>query len=63
MAQPDSLAIRFSQRNSSNTAYVETYVSGTNLIIGTDSTGSVRGFTSINLSGILGSLDLAFLQQ
>ena len=32
MAQPDSSAIRFSQRNSCNTAYVETYVSGTKYI-------------------------------
>ena len=55
MAQPDSSAIRFSQRNSCNTAYVETYVSGTNFIIGTDSTGSIRGFTSINLSGSITS--------
>jgi len=55
MAQPDSLAIRFSQRNSSNTAYVETYVSGTNFIIGTDSTGSLRGFAAVNLSGSITS--------
>jgi len=55
MAQPDSFAIRFSQRNSSNTAYVETYVSGTNFIIGTDSTGSLRGFAAVNLSGSITS--------
>lgn len=42
--------IRFDQRNSSNTAYQEKYVSGSNLILRTDSLGTVTG--SNTLEGI-----------
>jgi hypothetical protein len=39
--------IRFDQRNSTNTAYQEKYVSGSSLIIRTDSTGSIIGTNTL----------------
>ena len=39
--------IRFDQRNPTNTAYQEAYVSGSNLILRTDSTGSVIGTSTL----------------
>lgn len=39
--------IRFDQRNPTNTAYQERYVSGSNLILRTDSSGSVTGTNTI----------------
>jgi len=39
--------IRFDQRNSANTAYQEKYVSGSSLIIRTDSTGSIIGTNTL----------------
>lgn len=44
-------SISFSQRNAANTAYVETLVSGSNLLLVTDSTGVITGSNVIsNLS-------------
>ena len=39
-------SIRFDQRNSGNTAYTESFISGSNLVIGTDSDGKIIGFDS-----------------
>ena len=39
--------IRFDQRNVTNTAYQEAYVSGSNLILRTNSTGSVVGVSTL----------------
>lgn len=39
--------IRFDQRNPTNTAYQEAYVSGSNLILRTNSTGSVVGVSTL----------------
>lgn len=36
-------SIRFDQRNSGNTAYTESFISGSNLILGTDSDGKLVG--------------------
>jgi hypothetical protein len=43
MANIGPLSIRFSQRNSTNTAYNETYVSGSNLFVITDDIGNITG--------------------
>ena len=43
MANIGPLSIRFSQRNSTNTSYNETYVSGSNLFVITDNFGNVTG--------------------
>ena len=42
-----SLSTRFDQRNSSNTAYAESFVSGSNLIYGTNGFGVVTGLTIV----------------
>ena len=39
--------IRFDQRNPTNTAYQEAYVSGSNFILRTDSTGSIVGVSTL----------------
>lgn len=43
----ESLSTRFSQRNLANTAYVETFVSGSNLIYGTDPSGITTGLSIV----------------
>jgi hypothetical protein len=43
MALISSYSIRFDQRNGANTAYTESFVSGSNLILTTNSTGIVTG--------------------
>ena len=45
MANPRD--IRFDQRNATNTAYIETYVSGSNLIVRTNDVGVVVGASTI----------------
>ena len=45
MANPRD--IRFDQRNATNTAYIETYVSGSNLIVRTNDVGVVIGASTI----------------
>lgn len=45
-------SIRFDQRKSDNSAYREKYVSGSNLIILTDSTGDVTGSKTVPLATI-----------
>ena len=47
MPTVNQYAIRFDQRNAANTAYLETFVSGSNLILSTDSNGVVTGSTSV----------------
>ena len=46
----ESLSTRFSQRNLANTAYVESFVSGSNIIYGTNASGVVTGLTEVPLS-------------
>ncbi len=53
MANIGPFSIRFDQRKSDNTAYKETYVSGSNLVIITDTVGNVTG--SKNLPDITAS--------
>lgn len=48
MAGIDKYSIRFDQRNQANTAYSETYVSGSELILQTDISGSITGSNTIN---------------
>ena len=42
-----SYAIRFDQRNAANTAYNEVFASGSNIVIGTDSTGNLISVSTI----------------
>lgn len=43
----DPLSSRFSQRNLANTAYNEVFVSGSNLLVGTDNSGILTGLTIV----------------
>ena len=47
MALISSYSIRFDQRNGANTAYTESFVSGSNLILITNASGVVTGSYSI----------------
>lgn len=46
----ESLSTRFSQRNLANTAYVESFVSGSNIIYGTNASGLVTALTEVPLA-------------
>jgi len=52
MATIGPFSIRFDQRKSDNSAYKETYVSGSNLIIITDNIGTVTGSQTIETATI-----------
>jgi len=43
----DPLSTRFSQRNLANTAFVESFVSGSNIVYGTNAAGTVVGLTQV----------------
>lgn len=43
----DPLSTRFSQRNLANTAFVESFVSGSNIVYGTDAQGLVTALTEV----------------
>ncbi len=46
----DPLSTRFSQRNLANTAFVESFVSGSNIIYGTNAAGVISGLTEVPLA-------------
>ena len=46
----DPLSTRFSQRNLANTAFIESFVSGSNIVYGTDASGSVSALTQVPLA-------------
>lgn len=43
----DPLSTRFSQRNLANTAFVESFVSGSNIVYGTNAAGTIVGLTQV----------------
>ena len=50
MATASLYSIRFDQRNAQNTAYTEKFVSGSNLVLITDSNGVVTGSLTVQSS-------------
>jgi hypothetical protein len=50
MSTANLYSIRFDQRNAQNTAYVEKFVSGSNLVLITDSNGVVTGSSTVQSS-------------